>query len=74
MADHQIIVTAHKMIARRESVALTALFVSNSGMQKRTTRQNHVYHLPHSRQETVKQRFDYRAPALLNSLPTDVIE
>ena len=67
MSDHQTLVIAHKAIQRGEPEELAALFVTNSAIRERQSRQDHLFHLPRPRLETGKRRFGYRAAALLNS-------
>ena len=67
MSDHQALVIAHKAIQRGEPEELAALFVTNSAIRERQSRQDHLFHLPRPRLETGKRRFGYRAAALLNS-------
>ena len=74
MADVKTMVTAQKIISNGEPEALAAIFMNNSDARERSTRQDHLFHLPRSRLETGKRRFGYRAAALLNSLPPGVIE
>ena len=74
MADYQTLLTAQKVINQGEPEALAALFRYNSDTRVRSTRQDHLFHLPLPRLETGKRRFGYRAAALLNSLPADVVE
>ena len=69
MSDFHTLVIAHKVIQRREPEQLAALFVANSAIRERPSRQDHFFHLPRPRLETGKRRFGYRAAALLNSLP-----
>ena len=74
MADYQTLLTAQKVIYQGEPEALAALFKHNSDTRVRSTRQDHLFHPPPSRLETDKRRFGYRAAALLNRLPADIIE
>ena len=74
MADYQTLVTAHKTIQRGEPEALASLFQLNADARVRSTRQDHLLHLPRPRLETGKRRFGYRAAALLNSLPPEIVQ
>ena len=69
MANYQTMVTAQKAIHHREPEALAALFTRKRDARERSTRQDHLFHLPRPRLETGKRRFGYRAAALLNALP-----
>ena len=69
MSDYQALVIAHKVIQRREPKEIAALFVTNSAIRERQSRQDHLFHLPRTRLETGERRSGYRAAALLNSLP-----
>ena len=73
MSDYQTLVIAHKAIQRGEPEVLAALFVTNSAIRERQSRQDHLYHLPRPRLETGKRRFGYRAAALLNTLPSRLL-
>ena len=73
MTDHQTLVTAHKAIQRGEPEALASLFQHNADARVRSTRQDHLLHLPRPRLETGKRRFAYRAAALLNSFPPELV-
>ena len=46
MFDHQTLVIAHKVIQRGEPEELAALFVINSAIRERLSRQCHLFHLP----------------------------
>ena len=74
MATYQTLVTAQKAIQRGEPETLASLFTLNSKIRWRSTRQDRLFHLPRPRLETGKRRFAYRAAALLNTLPTELIE
>ena len=74
MADYQTLVIAQKAIQRREPEALAELFTCNQDVRERCTRQDHLFHLPRPRLETGKRRFGYRAAALLNALPPDLVQ
>ena len=74
MAEYQTLVTAHKVIQRREPEGLASLFVTNRDTRARSTRQDYMYHIPRPRLETGKRRFGYRAPVLLNDLAADVLQ
>ena len=74
MATYQTLVTAQKAIQRGEPETLASLFTLNSKIRCRSTRQDRLFHLPRPRLETGKRRFAYRAAALLNTLPTELIE
>ena len=74
MVDYQTMVTAHKAIRRREPEALAALFTLKRDARERSTRQDHLFHLPRPRLETGKRRFGYRAASLLNSLSQDILD
>ena len=53
---------------------LAMLFVPNQNFRDRHTRQDHLFHLPRPRLETGNRRFEYRAAALLNSLPPQEVQ
>ena len=74
MTDYQTLVTAHKAIQRGEPEALASLFRHNADARGRSTRQDHLLHLPRPRLETGKRRFGYRAAVLLNSLPPELVQ
>ena len=74
MADIQTLITAQKIVRNGEPEELAAMFKNNSDARERSTRQDHLLHLPRSRLETGKRRFGYRAAALINSLPPGAIE
>ena len=74
MSDYQTLVIAHKAMQRGEPEDLAALFVCNHNTRDRHTRQDLLLHLPRPRLETGKRRFGYRAAALLNSLPPQVMQ
>ena len=74
MSDLQTLITAHKAIQRGEPAELANLFIVNSTVRAKTTRQDHQFQLPRPRLETGRRRFGYRAAALLNRLPGDAIE
>ena len=73
MSDYRTLITAHKALRRGEPEELAELFVSNRDARNRHTRQDDLLHLPRSQLETGKRRFGYRAAALLNSLPAQVV-
>ena len=74
MADYHTLVTAHKAIHRGEPEEITTLFSKNSKTRSRSTRQDHLFHLPRPRLESGKRRFAYRAAALLNTLPVELAQ
>ena len=75
MANYQTGVMEHNIIKHGEPESLAALFTTNTrDTRERSTRQDHLFHLPSPRLETGKRRFGYRAATLLNSLPADVVE
>ena len=74
MADYHTLVTAQKAIQRGEPEELATLFTLNSKTRERSTRQDHLFHLPRPRLESGKRRFAYRAAALLNSLPAELAQ
>ena len=74
MFAYQTLVIAHKAITRGEPEKLADLFITNSAIRDRQSRQDHLFHLPRPRLETGKRRFGYRAAALLNSLPSQLLQ
>ena len=74
MAEYQTLAIAHKAILRGEPEELASLFVTNSAVRERPSRQDHLFHLPRPRLETGKRRFGYRAAALLNTLPPEQLQ
>ena len=74
MSDYLTLTIAQKVIKHEEPENLAALFVPNQNFRDRHTRQDHLLHLPRPRLETGKRRFEYRAAALLNSLPPQVVQ
>ena len=73
MSDYRTLIIAHKALQRGEPEELAAMFTSNRDARERHTRQDDLLHLPRQQLETGKRRFGYRAAALLNSLPMQVI-
>ena len=69
MSDLQTLITAHKAIQRGEPAELANMFIVNSTVRAKTTKQDHQFQLPRPRLETGRRRFGYRAAALLNRLP-----
>ena len=74
MSDYQTLILAHKVIQRGEPADLAALFTNNLDVRERHTRQDHHFHLPRPRLESGKLRFSYRAAALLNSIPPQLLQ
>ena len=74
MAEFQTLVTAHKAIQRGEPEVLASMFTSNSDARARSTRQDHLFHLPRPRLETGKRRFAYRAATQMNTLPRELVQ
>ena len=73
MSDYRTLTIAHKALQRGEPEELATLFMINRDVRSRHTRQDDLFHLPRPQLETGKRRFGYRAAALLNSLPTEVV-
>ena len=73
MSDYRTLTIAHKALHRGEPEELATLFMINRDARSRHTRQDDLFHLPRPQLETGKRRFGYRAAALLNSLPTEVV-
>ena len=74
MSDYLTLAIAHKVIQCGEPEDLAVLFVTKQNLRDRHTRQDQLFHLPRPRLETGKRRFEYRAAALLNSLPPQTVQ
>ena len=73
MADYNTMTLTYKVLRHREPVSLAGLFVRNSDVRERSTRQDSLLHLPKPRLDPGMRRFGYRAPALYNGLPSDIV-
>ena len=72
MADHATLCLAQKVLVSGEPSSLAVTLRYNRDSRQRNTRQDDLLHVPRSRTETGKRRFCVRAPALHNSLSSDL--
>ena len=72
LADASTLSMAHRIMIHGEPDALTNAFRTNSDVRARSTRRDHLLHVPHSRTEAGKRRFSARAPVLYNQLPREI--
>ena len=72
MADHATLCLAQKVLVSGEPSSLAVTLRYNRDSRQRNTRQDDLLHVPRSRTEAGKRRFCVRAPALHNSLSSDL--
>ena len=65
---------AHKVMRRGEPDSLAGVFVTNSTLRERNTRQDELLHVPPWRTNDGERRFCSRAPAAYNRLPDSITE
>ena len=72
LTEYHTLSLVHKVRSYGEPEGLAASLTTVADTRDRTTRQNHLLHVPRSRSEMGKRRFCCRGPARYNSLPADM--